>query len=106
MAALMPMLREQGLFFVDSRTTAQTVAYDTAERMGVRAAYRNVFLDDTPTQEAVLKQLTLAGRKAEREGWAIAIGHPHPATLAALEEKVPQLEKDGIRLVFASDLAR
>ena len=106
MAALMPALREQGLFFIDSRTTAQTVAYDTAERMGVRAAYRNVFLDDTPTRQAVLAQLTLAGRKAEREGWAIAIGHPHPATLAALEEKVPQLEKSGIRLVFASDLAR
>ena len=105
MAALMPVLREQGLFFIDSRTTAQTVAYDTAEHMGVRAAYRNVFLDDTPTREAVLAQLTLAGRKSEREGWSIAIGHPHPATLAALEEKVPQLEKGGIRLVFASDLA-
>jgi len=105
MAALMPVLREQGLFFIDSRTTAQTVAYDTAERMGVRAAYRNVFLDDTPTREAVLAQLSLARRKAEREGWAIAIGHPHAATLAALEEKVPQLEKSGIRLVFASDLA-
>ena len=105
MEALMPALRAQGLFFIDSRTTAQTVAYDTAERMGVRAAFRNVFLDDTPTRAAVLAQLTLAGRKAEREGWAIAIGHPHPATLAALEEKVPQLEKSGIRLVFASDLA-
>jgi polysaccharide deacetylase 2 family uncharacterized protein YibQ len=106
MAALMPALRQRGLFFIDSRTTAQTVAYDTAERMGVRAAYRNVFLDDTPTREAVLAQLALAERKAKHEGWAIAIGHPHRATLAALEEGLPQLQKRGVLLVFASDLAR
>ncbi len=106
MAELMPALRRRDLFFIDSRTTVETVAYDAAERAGVRAAYRNVqFLDDTPTRAAVLKQLDLAERDAERKGWAIAIGHPHPATLAALEEALPRLRARGVRLVFASDLA-
>jgi uncharacterized protein len=104
MQALMPALRAKGLFFIDSRTTAATVAYDTAERTGVRAASRKVFLDDTPTREAVLAQLDLAARDALRDGSAIAIGHPHPATIAALAEGVPGLEARGIRLVFASDL--
>jgi polysaccharide deacetylase 2 family uncharacterized protein YibQ len=104
MAALMPALRQHGLFFIDSRTTVATVAYDTAERDGVRAAYRTTFLDDTPTREAVLAQLESAARKAQRQGWAIAIGHPHPGTLAALEQGLPRLEARGIRLVFASDL--
>jgi polysaccharide deacetylase 2 family uncharacterized protein YibQ len=106
MQALMPALRQRGLFFIDSRTTAATVAYDTAERDGVRAASRKVFLDDTPTREAILAQLELAARDAQRDGWSIAIGHPHPATIGALREGVPRLEARGIRLVFASDVVR
>jgi polysaccharide deacetylase 2 family uncharacterized protein YibQ len=104
MRTLMPALRERSLFFIDSRTTAATVAYDTAESSGVRAASRKVFLDDTATREAVLAQLELAARDAMRDGSAIAIGHPHPAMLAALSEGVPKLQAHGIRLVFASDL--
>jgi polysaccharide deacetylase 2 family uncharacterized protein YibQ len=104
MAALMPDLRECGLFFIDSRTTAATVAYATAERSGVRAASRKVFLDDVATREAVLAQLDLAARDALRDGSAIAIGHPHPETIAALAEGLPRLEARGIRLVFASAL--
>jgi polysaccharide deacetylase 2 family uncharacterized protein YibQ len=104
MAALMPALRQRGLFFIDSRTTAQTVAYDTALRDGVRAAFRTTFLDDTQTREAVLAQIEKAALQAEKQGWAIAIGHPHPATLAALQEGLPRLEARGIHLVFASDL--
>jgi len=104
MDALMPALRRRGLFFIDSRTTAATVAYDSAERAGVPAASRRVFLDDTPSREAILAQLDLAVRDARRDGSAIAIGHPHPATIAALAEGVPRLEAGGVRLVFASDL--
>jgi polysaccharide deacetylase 2 family uncharacterized protein YibQ len=106
MQALMPALRQRDLFFIDSRTTAATVAYDTAERDGVRAASRKVFLDDTLTREAILTQLDLAARDALRDGWSIAIGHPHPATIAALREGVPRLEARGLRLVFASDVVR
>lgn len=104
MAAVMPALRERGLFFIDSRTTTETVAYDAALRAGVPAASRKVFLDDIQTREAVRKQLKLAARDARKEGAAIAIGHPHPATLQALEEYLPQLQAHGVRLVFASEL--
>ena len=74
----MPALRQRGLFFIDSRTDAKTVAYDTAERNGVRAASRKVFLDDVASREAILKQLELAARDARRDGFTIAIGHPAP----------------------------
>ncbi|MGH9717176.1 MAG: divergent polysaccharide deacetylase family protein [Candidatus Acidiferrales bacterium] len=104
MAELMPVLRARGLFFIDSRTTAATVAYATAERVGVRAASRKVFLDDVATREAVLAQLDLAAHDAMRDGSAIAIGHPHPGTIAALAEGVPKFERRGIHLVFASKL--
>lgn len=106
MAMLMPELRRRGLFFVDSRTLASTVAYDTAERLGVRAASRKVFLDDSTNREAILGQLELAARDAGRDGSAIAIGHPRPATIAALAEGLPRLEARGIRLVFVSDVVK
>jgi polysaccharide deacetylase 2 family uncharacterized protein YibQ len=105
MNELMNMLRDRNLFYIDSRTTAATVAYDAARRAGVRSAFRNVpFLDDVPDLSAVQKQLRLALRGAKEKGEAIAIGHPHRATLAALKEVLPQAKTEGVQLVFASDL--
>jgi polysaccharide deacetylase 2 family uncharacterized protein YibQ len=105
MDELMPVLQKWNLFYVDSRTTAATVAYDTAQRFGVRSGFRNVpFLDDVAEVSAVRKQLDLALRGAKAKGEAIAIGHPHPATLQALSEILPQAEARGVHLVYASDL--
>lgn len=105
MDELMPVLRERHLFYVDSRTTAATVAFDTAQSFGVRSAFRNVpFLDDVAEVGAVRKQLELALRGAREKGEAIAIGHPHAATLQALREVLPRAQAQGVRLVFASDL--
>jgi polysaccharide deacetylase 2 family uncharacterized protein YibQ len=106
MAELMPELRKRGLFFIDSRTEAKTVAFDSAKRAGVRAASRKVFLDDTWSREAIIAQLQLAAKDSERDGSAIAIGHPRTATIAALAEQVPRLEASGIQIVFASELVQ
>jgi polysaccharide deacetylase 2 family uncharacterized protein YibQ len=106
MDALMPALRDRGLFFIDSRTTASTVAADSAHQFGVRAASRKVFLDDQENTKAIDSQIDLAARDAEQNGDAIAIGHPHPETISALRETLPRLKKQGIQLVFASDLVR
>jgi polysaccharide deacetylase 2 family uncharacterized protein YibQ len=106
MDELMPVLRDRHLFYVDSRTTAATVAYDTAQDFGVRSAFRNVpFLDDVAEVAAVRKQLELALRGAREKGEAVAIGHPHPATLQALREVLPQAQGQGVRLVLTSELA-
>lgn len=105
MEELMPVLQKWNLFYVDSRTTAATVAYDTAQRLDVRSGFRNVpFLDDVAEVSAVRKQLELALRGAKDKGEAISIGHPHPATLQALREILPQAKARGVRLVYASDL--
>ncbi len=105
MSELMPVLREHQLFFVDSRTTAATVAYEAAQAAGVPCAFRNVpFLDDVQDVSAIRRQLDLAAKDAREKGQAVAIGHPHPATLRALAEFLPQAEAQGIHLVHASDL--
>jgi polysaccharide deacetylase 2 family uncharacterized protein YibQ len=105
MDELMPVLRDHRLFYVDSRTTAATVAYETAQDFGVRSAYRNVpFLDDVAEVGAVRKQLEIALRGAREKGEAVAIGHPHAATLQALREVLPQAQARGVHLVVASEL--
>ena len=105
MRELMPVLRERHLFYIDSRTTAATVAYETAEKSQVRSAFRNVpFLDDVEEVGAVRKQLELALRGAREKGGAVAIGHPHAATLEALRDVLPKAQGEGVRLAFASEL--
>jgi polysaccharide deacetylase 2 family uncharacterized protein YibQ len=105
MAELMPVLHERKLFYVDSRTTRATVAFDAAQRASVPAAFRNVpFLDDEENVAAIEKQIVLAMRGAKEKGEAIAIGHPHRATLTALREMLPKAEHAGVRLVFVSEL--
>ena len=105
MAALMPLLRSHHLFFIDSRTTAATLAYEQAQSAGVPSASRNVpFLDDVQEGGAIRRQLELAFKDAREKHEAIAIGHPHPETLRALADLLPQAEAQGIRLVPASNL--
>jgi len=107
MAELMPVLREHKLFYVDSRTSPATVAYDAAQKSGVRAAFRNVpFLDDDEQVAAVRKQIKVAIEGAAKKKAAVAIGHARPSTLEALRETLPQAQSYGVKLVFASELAR
>jgi uncharacterized protein len=105
MNELMPVLRDHQLFYIDSRTTAATVAFDAARHAGVRSAFRNTpFLDDVEDVSAIRKQLQHALRAAREKGDVVAIGHPHPATLAALADVLPKAKAQGVRLVFVSDL--
>ena len=104
MAAVMEVLNRRHLYFVDSRTTAESVALDVARRFEVPAFFRSVFLDDTKTTAYSLGQLRELRRLAEQRGAALAIGHPYPTTLAALAEFLPDLEKDDIELVPVSQL--
>jgi polysaccharide deacetylase 2 family uncharacterized protein YibQ len=107
MGELMALLKQRDLFFVDSRTTAATVAFEEAERAGVRSGFRNVpFLDDVQDVAAIRKQLELAMRGAKEKGAAIAIGHPHAETLRALREILPQAEGQGVHLVVVSELVK
>jgi polysaccharide deacetylase 2 family uncharacterized protein YibQ len=103
MDELMPVLKDAGVFYVDSRTTAATVAFDAAKRSSIKTAFRNVpFLDDVQNKEAIRKQLQIAMRAAKEKGEALAIGHPHSVTLDALREMLPEAKRQGVRLVLVS----
>lgn len=86
MDKLMRVLRNEGIVFVDSRTTGKTKVPEISEKMGMRYLGRDVFLDHQDGVANVKKQIREAVEKAKRHGTAIAIGHPRPDTIRALKE--------------------
>jgi len=104
MASIMEVLKDRNLYFVDSRTHASTVAYDIAQRSKVPSAKRDVFLDATMSYEFSRDQLLETAKVARENGFAIAIGHPYPSTIAAMVDVIPQLKNQGFAFVFASQL--
>jgi hypothetical protein len=104
MAAVMRSLARHHLYFVDSRTTAASLALDAARQQGLPAFYRSVFLDDTESVAYSLGQLRRFRQVLEEQGAALAIGHPHPTTIAALAKFLPELERDDVQLAPASRL--
>ena len=99
MAWLMGELQRRHLFFVDSRTSAATVAAAEAQAHDVAHVSRDVFLDDVRTPEAIDAQLQQGIALARKQGSAVLIGHPYPQTLAVLESQIPRLKQLGIELV-------
>jgi polysaccharide deacetylase 2 family uncharacterized protein YibQ len=104
MKRLMVMLKERGLYFVDSKTISTSVAAHEARRAGVPYAVRNVFLDHEDTRSFVDSALIKVEKEALKHGTAIAIGHPKDATIAGLQAWIPTLAAKGIDLVPVSDL--
>lgn len=104
MTTILRLLATRGLFFLDSRTSAQSVAYRVASRLGVPAAERQVFLDPDPSPEAIRGQFHRLLDLARTRGAAVAIGHPHPETLAVLAEEIPKAQALGYEFVPVSYL--
>jgi len=105
MVWLMQEISERdGLFFVDSYTTHESVALRIAAETGVTATRRDVFLDHEQSALTVLHELERLKLKARKQGQAVAIGHPFPETLDVLERELPRLREQGFELVTISEL--
>ena len=89
------VLKEENKFFVDSRTTPETVAQEVMRLWRVPFAQRNVFLDNDLEEEKILVQLEYLAEIAERDGYAIGIGHVKSSTLEVLKTKIPDLINEG-----------
>lgn len=104
MATVLGEVQQRGLFFLDSRTTAASVAAQEAERIGLPYAVNDLFLDLERTVPAVKAMVAEAIRRAEVNGTFIAIAHPHPSVAAALYEMIPEFAAAGVALVPVTDL--
>ncbi|MET0125190.1 MAG: divergent polysaccharide deacetylase family protein [Pseudomonas caspiana] len=99
MGWLMAELQRRHLVFVDSRTSAKTVAAAEAQKIGLASVSRDVFLDDERTPEGITRQLKIAIELARKQGSAVMIGHPYPVTLDVLERELPRLKAQGIEWI-------
>ena len=106
MTDVLQSLKKNSLFFIDSVTSPESAGLRVAQRLGVRSARRNVFLDNEQERGYILGQLNQAVRMARKNGSAIAICHPHPATIRTLAAALPELARQGIKLVPVSQLVR
>jgi polysaccharide deacetylase 2 family uncharacterized protein YibQ len=102
MATVVAVMKEEGLFFIDSLTSGNSIAFQEARRAGLPAAVRDVFLDNDQDVEKISSQIRQLAAVAKRRGTALGICHPHPQTLEALRRAVPFFEEEGIKVVPAS----
>jgi polysaccharide deacetylase 2 family uncharacterized protein YibQ len=106
LAPVMVALKQRGLMFLDSRTTGETKGLEVARRHGVPAVERNVFIDHDVSPIAVRTALVRTEELAQRNGFAVAIGHPKDVTLDALEEWLPEVKARGFAVVPLTTIVR
>ncbi len=104
MEDLVSGIKKRGLFFVDSRTTPKTVAYDVALAAGAPTARRDVFLDNERDVEKIVLQIKDLADKAIKRGRAIGICHPYPQTLQALKRASAIFRDSGVKVVPVTQL--
>jgi len=97
-------LKRRGLYFLDSRTTPQTVGLKVAKSIGMRAGERNLFIDHSLNEEDIRQKIESLIQFSLANGKAIGIAHLHPTTLKSLKAMIPKLKEMGIELVPLSVL--
>jgi len=105
MSMVLRELKKLGLFYVDSRTTNETVGLEEAKKIGVPAAERTIFLDNNPAREAISGQIRKLMMAAKRSGSAIGIGHPYGQTVDMIRKYQNALKRE-VFLVPVSELVR
>lgn len=104
MAAFAALLKERGLFFLDSGTSGRSVAVQAARQAGIPVARRDVFLDAGDRPEEMRLQWEKAISIAKRKGTAVLVSHGKRESLRMLLDLLPDLERQGIRTVTLDEL--
>lgn len=102
MRIILEVVKDKGLYFIDSRTTKNSVAFDLALKLGVPSAMRKVFIDAVESEEGIQAKLVELFQMAREKGRAVGICHARPETLRALQKYIGLAEGYGVELVFAS----
>lgn len=103
METVLALCREHGIYFLDSRTIADTAAPAAAKRLGIKIGERDVFLDNIQEKASMIQYVGEGLQKARRTGSAVMIGHTWSNELAAtLEELYPELIEQGYSLTTIS----
>ncbi|GAH73719.1 unnamed protein product, partial [marine sediment metagenome] len=104
MRALLKAVKEEDLFFVDSRTSPDSIAFALAQEMGVKSTSRQVFLDNEKDIDYIKGQFQQLISSAKEKGKTLGMGHIDITTAQALKEIVASLDKRKIELVYVSEI--
>lgn len=106
MEIIMSFLKEKNLFFLDSKTSPRSIAYDLALKKKVPAACRQVFLDADQGRSKIKDRLFELFNYARKNGQAVGIGHPFPETINVLKTYLPKAQDYGLKLVTVSSILK
>jgi hypothetical protein len=101
MEVILEEVKSRGLYFVDSITSGRSVGFFVGRRLGIRVGKRTIFLDNETGEEEIGFQVDRLIAQAKREGKAMAIGHPHAGTIAAIRKALPRIRSSGVKIVTA-----
>jgi len=104
MRTLFTVLKEKGFYFIDSRTSVDSVAYTVAQEMGIKSSFRDLFIDHIPTIEHSREQFLRLFELLQKKNSVLLIGHPHETTIQTIKEVIPKLKQMRVKFVFASEL--
>jgi polysaccharide deacetylase 2 family uncharacterized protein YibQ len=106
MHVVMQVMKHHNLFFLDSRTSQKSLAYQVAHALGVRTAQRHIFLDNEIDSRKISQQLYRLAALARESGSAIGIGHPYPETVQSFRDTLPEIQQTGVEFVPISRLVQ
>ncbi|MCI7447755.1 divergent polysaccharide deacetylase family protein [Campylobacter sp.] len=100
---LLDELKNSEIYFIDSLTTNKSTVLDASKKLGLKYAYRDVFLDNEQNVSKILKMINNAVAVAKKDGVAIAICHPYKSTFEAL--KIAQKDAfKGVEVVYVDKI--
>lgn len=106
MNIILNLIKEKNLYFVDSKTSSKSVAYDLAKKLGIPADINRCYLDNINNPEYISKRFDLLINLAKKRGEVIAIGHPRENTINMLKKYIPKFQENGIKFVYISEIIK
>ncbi|PIW31369.1 MAG: hypothetical protein COZ37_07175 [bacterium (Candidatus Ratteibacteria) CG_4_10_14_3_um_filter_41_18] len=106
MEVILQELKKHNLYYIDSVTSENSIGFAVAKELGIKTGKRDIFLDNEKNADYIKAQVEKLIKKALKNKNAIGIGHAHPLTIEVIKEMIPEIEKRGIKLVFASEIVQ
>ena len=104
MSVIFEELKKRRIFFLDNLVTNKSICKQLAEKMRVKFAQRDFFLDNLDDYEYIKEQFMKLIESAQQNGQAVGIGHARLKTLRVFKDLIAQMQKKKIKFVFVSDL--
>jgi len=107
METILSFCAENNIYFLDSRTTAETAAPAAAQKLGMKIAERNIFIDNEQSRESMLSYISSGLTRAKNSGTAVMIGHTWSPELAPLlARQLPVFIEQGYAIRSVSDILK